>query len=309
MGTNKIAGVIYALLAAIFNGTVGVLSVKLFQSGLSPAQVAFYKCLFGLAIISLVIIVSAKKNTLFRFVRSHWHVVMICAFFGFFMLYHFETSAYATTNVSTVVFILFGTATIFSFMLSAMAEKRFFTWKEIQAVTLSVIGLYLIFSDESGIELTFTAGIVNSVFAGIGYGLFLFLTKKLKLGAGMPQMCTLLLFGSIYLYFPVHTSFLSVHVTPEIVITLLLLAILPTIGGFWCTTKALTMTSSQSVQLIELSEPVFAILFSAIFLGQITSPVQYLGGVLIFLAIILHEFSPFRVFLKKNNPETLHKEK
>ncbi|HGA5942127.1 TPA: EamA family transporter, partial [Salmonella enterica subsp. enterica serovar Saintpaul] len=69
------------------------------------------------------------------------------------------------------------------------------------------------------------------------------------------------------------------------------LAILPTIGGFWCTTKALTLTSSQSVQLIELSEPVFAILFSTIFLGQIASTMQYIGGGLIFLAIIFYEFN------------------
>ncbi|EED4923270.1 EamA family transporter, partial [Salmonella enterica subsp. arizonae] len=69
------------------------------------------------------------------------------------------------------------------------------------------------------------------------------------------------------------------------------LAILPTIGGFWCTTKALTLTSSQSVQLIELSEPVFAIFFSALFLGQIASTIQYTGGGLIFLAIIFYEFN------------------
>ncbi|NPD01265.1 DMT family transporter [Brenneria sp. hezel4-2-4] len=299
VNTNKIAGIVYALLAAIFNGTVGVLSVKLFQTGLSPAQVAFYKCLIGLAIIFVIIMSSARRAALFHFIKSHWHVVLICSFFGFFMLYHFETSAYSTTNVATVVFMLFGTATVFSFMLSAIAEKRLFSWKEIQAITLSIVGLYLIFSDESGIELSFTVGLINAMLAGIGYGLFLFLSKKLKLGAGMPQMCTLLLFGSIYLYFPVHSSSLAASVTVEMAVMLLLLAILPTIGGFWCTTKALTLTSSQSVQLIELSEPVFAILFSAIFLGQLSSPVQYIGGALIFLAILLHEFSPSRFLLKK----------
>lgn len=45
MKSAKYAGIIYALLAAIFNGTVGVMSVKLFQSGLSANEIAFYKCL------------------------------------------------------------------------------------------------------------------------------------------------------------------------------------------------------------------------------------------------------------------------
>ncbi|WP_115826513.1 hypothetical protein [Xenorhabdus cabanillasii] len=35
---------------------------------------------------------------------------------------------------------------------------------------------------------------------------------------------------------------------------------------------------------------IFAILFSMIFLGQISSAAQYLGGGLIFIAILLHEF-------------------
>ncbi|MBD2821537.1 DMT family transporter [Xenorhabdus sp. 42] len=290
MNKTKFSGMVYALLAAIFNGTVGVLSVKLFQSGVSPSQVAFYKCFIGLIIIFSIILLSPKRNDFLKLIRARWYIVLVCAFFGFFILYHFETHAYSTTDVSTVVFVLFGSATLFSFILSAIAEKRFFGFKEIQAMILSVIGLYLIFAENGNIDLTINAGLINALIAGLGYGLFLFLSKKLKLGAGFPQLGTLFLFGCLFLYIPVHGDVLNVTMTVEIFILLLLLAILPTIAGFWCTTKALTLTSSQSVQLIELSEPIFAIVFSVIFLGQLSSPIQYLGGALIFIAILLHEF-------------------
>ncbi|MDX7990804.1 DMT family transporter [Xenorhabdus littoralis] len=125
---------------------------------------------------------------------------------------------------------------------------------------LSVIGLYLIFSEGGNIDLTVNAGLINSMIAGLEYGLFLFLSKKLKLGAGVPQLGSLFLFGCLFLYFPVHEDILNVTITFKIFMMLLLLAILPTIGGFWCTTKALTLTSSQSVQLIELSEPIFPVI-------------------------------------------------
>ena len=36
-------GYIYALLASIFNGTVGIFSVKMMSKGLSPYAVSFYK--------------------------------------------------------------------------------------------------------------------------------------------------------------------------------------------------------------------------------------------------------------------------
>ncbi|EDV3838494.1 DMT family transporter, partial [Salmonella enterica subsp. diarizonae] len=115
--------------------------------------------------------------------------------------------------------------------------------------------------------------------------------KRMKFGSGLPQMFTLLLFGSFYLFIPYTQGIKNIDISIFSISILIGLAILPTIGGFWCTTKALTLTSSQSVQLIELSEPVFAILFSTIFLGQIASTMQYIGGGLIFLSIIFYEFN------------------
>lgn len=291
MKSAKYIGIIYALLAAIFNGTVGVISVKLFQAGLSSSEVAFYKCLVGLFILSSVIIFSGKTTQVINFVRSKWIIGLVCAFLGFFILYHFETKAYTTTNVSTVVFVLFGSATVFSFLLSAISEKRMLSFKELITIILSVCGLYLIFSQSEGIDIVLNEGLVCAIVAGLGYGGFLFLSRKLNFGAGIPQMFTLLLFGSIYLFIPFDKTVDIYSLELWSVALLVLLAILPTIGGFWCTTKALTLTSSQSVQLIELSEPVFAILFSLFILGQQPTVVQVAGGGLIFASIFLHEFN------------------
>ncbi|EAJ4269138.1 EamA/RhaT family transporter, partial [Campylobacter coli] len=45
-----------------------------------------------------------------------------------------------------------------------------------------------------------------------------------------------------------------------------------------------------SVQLIELSEPLFAMFFGSLFLAQSISFLQILGGVFILFAIFVHEF-------------------
>lgn len=291
MKSGKYIGIIYALLAAIFNGTVGVMSVKLFQAGLSSSEVAFYKCLIGLFIVLAVIIFSGKIKHAVQFIKSKWIVGLVCAFLGFFILYHFETKAYTTTNVSTVVFVLFGSATVFSFLLSAVAEKRMLSFNELITIVLSLCGLYLIFAQDGGINMALNEGLICAIIAGLGYGGFLFLSRKLNFGAGIPQMFTLLFFGSIYLFIPFDKAVDISSLTLWSIALLVLLAILPTIGGFWCTTKALTLTSSQSVQLIELSEPVFAILFSLLILGQQPTLAQVAGGGLIFASIFLHEFN------------------
>ncbi|EHU7139077.1 DMT family transporter [Salmonella enterica] len=291
MKTNRVSGLIYALIAAMCNGTVGVLSVKLFQAGMSANEVAFYKCLIGFIIIFLIILLSGKLKFTFNFVKEKWPAGIICSFFGFFILYHFETTAYITLNVSSVVFTLFGSATVFLFLLSALMEKRFFNLSEAITIAISVAGLYLIFMCDKKENISFSYGLFFASIAGIGYGTFLYLSKKMKFGSGLPQMFTLLLFGSFCLFIPYTQGVKLIDINILSISILIGLAILPTIGGFWCTTKALTLTSSQSVQLIELSEPVFAIFFSALFLGQIANTIQYIGGGLIFLAIIFYEFN------------------
>ncbi len=173
------------------------------------------------------------------------------------MLYHFETAAYTQTTISTVVFVL------------------------------SVAGLYLIFMQTDAVAFTFNKGLISAMLAGLGYGLFLFLPRRLNFGSGFARIAALLLFGCVYLWFAFEpgVALTSLGVLP--LIMLAGLAVLPTIDGFWYTTKALTLTSSQSVQLIEISGPIIAIAFSALFLGQRATSVKYLGGALIFL----HEFN------------------
>lgn len=261
MKKNKTSGLIYALIAAMCNGTVGVLSVKLFQAGMSANEVAFYKCLIGFIIILVIILLSGKLKVTFNFVKEKWPVGIICSFFGFFILYHFETTAYTTLNVSSVVFILFGSATVFLFLLSALTDKRFFNLSEAITIAISIAGLYLIFMCDKKANISFGYGLFFASVAGIGYGTFLYLSKKMKFGSGLPQMFTLLLFGNFYLFIPYTQGVELIDINVLSISILIGLAILPTIGGFWCTTKALTLTSSQSVQLIELSEPVFAIFF------------------------------------------------
>jgi len=290
---SKFAGIIFALLAALFNGMVGVLSVNIFNSGLTSEAVAFFKCLIALFIVGIILLISKQGKNLIIYLSTKWKSIAICSFFGFFVLYHFETAAYKSINVAVVVFCLFGASTITTFLVEAIMNKRFFNIKELLSITFAIIGLYFIFADGST-SLDNNKGLLFSILAGIGYGLFIVLSKKLDIGAGLIPVFSLLLFGVIYLLFPFMFFGFSLPSIDNITY-LIYLAILPTIGGFWCTTKALTILKSQSVQLIELTEPIFAIIFAIVFLGQVTTFFQLIGGLLIICSIIVYEFLPIKL--------------
>lgn len=100
------------------------------------------------------------------------------------MLYHFESAAYTSMGVANVVFVLFGVGMIITFICEALDAKRFFHLNELLAMVFALLGLWMIFLAEGGTLENFThlKGLVNAILAGIGYALFLFFTRKLKLG-------------------------------------------------------------------------------------------------------------------------------
>lgn len=283
-----VMGAFFATLAAIFNATVGVMSVNLFHNGLAPQSVALLKCVIALLIL-LTYVILFKRKQLFNKLKEQWKPLSLCALFGFFTLYTFETKAYDTLNVAVVVFILFGSSMVTTFILSCVYDKRIINLKELASIVLSIAGLCLIFSYElGGDSLT---GVINAMISGIGYGVFLVLSKRYTIGSCIVTLTSLLMFGTLYLfvYWIAFPSIISFDVVYDSRYHLLSLAVLPTIGGFYCTIKALSLLKSESVQLIELSEPVFAIVFSFMFLSQMITLNQALGGFLIIIAILFHE--------------------
>ncbi|HSH25100.1 MAG TPA: DMT family transporter, partial [Massilibacterium sp.] len=70
---------------------------------------------------------------------------------------------------------------------------------------------------------------------------------------------------------------------------LISLAIFPTLGGFYCTTKALNYLDAHKVQFLELTEPVFATIFAFLFLQEYIKGIEIIGAFFILVAIYISE--------------------
>ena len=284
--------IFYATLAALCNAFVGIFSVLLFQANFTSFEVAFLKCLLAGLILLLYLSFLKKFKDLLILIKKHFKVLLVCAFFGFFMLYHFESAAYVGMSVASVVFVLFASSLFCAFLCQCLYQKRFLNAKETISLILAFIGLTLIFISEGGSLQDFSnvKSLIQAILAGFGYGLFLFFTKYFNLKTGFLGLCALLLIGSFYLAFPMLlNAHLNFNITLENLSLLLTLALLPTIGGFYCTIKALSLTNANSVALIELSEPIFAMILAFAILAQSPSLFQILGGLCILVAIVFHE--------------------
>lgn len=264
---TRCLGYLYALLAAILNATVGIFSVKIMSTGLSAYAIAFYKCFIAFLIITIWLIVSKQLPEWISYIKKLWKQLLITAFFGFFVMYFFETSAYQYEKVPIVVFMLLGSALITTFVLSFILDKKRLSLQAFISCIFALLGLALIFGVNSLLSESLF-GIVLALLAGIGYGTFLTVSPRFNIGSGLVTVNSLMLFGMLYLFIPFSIEGLVFVYDLEAIVSLIFLALLPTIGGFLCTTKALTLIKSETVQLLELTEPLFALAFAFTILNQ-----------------------------------------
>jgi len=134
-------------------------------------------------------------------------------------------------------------------------------------------------------------GVILAVFAGSGYGIFLVVCSHLKLKSSLKTINSLMLFATLYLAIPFFYHGAQAISNWHVLLLLVGLSFLPTIAGFWFTIHALTLLNSESVQLLELNEPIFSIFLAVLFLGQMISYGQIIGGMLILLAVVMDNIS------------------
>lgn len=280
MQTHFGKGVLFALCAAALNATIGVLSKVLMSSGFSSSSIALIKTVLGCLLLSVLLLFLKRSAT-----TAKWFHAAICAFLGIFVLFHFETSAYSHYAAAGVVVILMASASLSSILLGRIVLDEPITSNAMAGAGLTIAGITVIFGADVGQGFTLQGAVLASV-GGCGYGAFSVAMKRMGVSGGLHFTRQLLFFGSLYLLMPAaNDGFIMGEMSLVEVMALLALAALPTILGFFCTTKAIEYLKPSQVQALELTEPLFAAFLAFIFLNEVPRDTLYLGAGLILFGL------------------------
>jgi drug/metabolite transporter (DMT)-like permease len=260
------------------------------MANMPAAWLAFLKTLIGLLLISVVLPLFVR----FQSVGRRFNLIALAAFFGIFTLFFFETLAYDEMSAANVVITLMATSAITANLASWKLLGDLPRYHQWLGILLAVIGIAAIVGMDNKISLV---GFMQGVCAGVGYGFFTVLLKKYKMRGGLALTRQLLFFGAIFLLVPAVYEPLDMLILtrPSVILMLLCLAVFPGIIGFVCTTRAIDFLPPAKVQLIELSEPLFAAVFAYIVLGENVTVVTLIGACFVIGGIYLGA-------IKKNNP-------
>ena len=293
---NHLLGFVFALMAAALNATIGVFSVLLMNTGLKSNDIAFLKTIIAFVLLSALLSKTPRRIQYQQLITTEFvgssnklsnkrvmGAVAICAFLGIFTLFVFETKAYEYGNPANVVVVLMAAATISATLFGVLLLKEKLLLNTILGVLLAVAGIFIIsWTSSINLSLVFYAAL-----AGSGYGLFSVLMQHFGLQGGIYLTKYLLLFGSLFLFIPFIVTFEPINIGYLSVLGLLGLAIFPTILGFYCTTSALKYLPASKVQVIELSEPLFAMFFVWLILHEVATMRFWLGAGFVILGILM----------------------
>ncbi len=293
-------GVLCAVLAAMINSSIGILNEFTFSKGVPYQNVAFYKTIIAFIVLTSYLIISQQFRSQVFFLRKRVKELLLLSFTGVFCLYFFETWAFSKSNIPLTAFMIYAPG-IITVILSVVFLKEKATLKMLFSVCMVFVGCYLLVA--GNVVPVYGAGILYAFIGGLGYGLFIFLSKIFKIEYAFAALWWLFLFGAILLFIPYFylnnykVVVFPLNSTPYII----LLAALPTILGFLLTMYAVRHAPASYVQILETSDPLFASIAAYIIFNQTLSNISLHGSVLILIGLFILSFSKKSKELKNAN--------
>lgn len=284
-------GKIFAILAALCNSTIGIFSNNLYNLKVDSINIAFLRCLIAFLMLSILLFNREIRKEIFSVNKKDISKYAGLAFLGIFIMYSFEVIALKLINVSLVSFLLYSSG-IITIILGCIFLNEKFNINKLLAIILVFLGMSIMFIFNSTVEGNIL-GLFSALTAGIGYALFLFFMKKYNIKSGIKTLFYLFLFGSIYLSLPL-IFYSGINIPLEGVPYIIALSIVPTIGGFYFTNKALSLIEAGKVQLFEMTEPFFATILAYMILGQVITKYDLFSGVLIMIGLLALEWKDIR---------------
>lgn len=280
---RKIHAELFALGAAGLNGTIGVLT-KFGLENTSHHAIAFWKCFGAFLLLLAFTLPKADYRHKVLALGSAWKQIALLSFLGIFCLYFFETWAFNEASIPLVSFLIYA-AGIVTLLLSVIFLNEKITPFKLLALIFILLGVALLYLFEGNISGSHL-GIALALLGGLGYALFIFFSKYFKIQGGLPLLVWLFGLGSIYLFIPYFAHGIDLP-SWSAWIVIVALILLPTIGGFYCTTKAVEKGEAGKVQIIETTVPLFSAFFAFLCFGDLLSPIGFAGAACIMLGLLV----------------------
>ena len=280
----KTKGYLLGAIAAATYGMNPLFALPLYKNGMDPTSVLFFRYLFAMAILGIMI--KARGRT-FRIVRKEvvplivMGLLVALSSLTLFLSYNYMAAGIA----STILFVY----PILVDLIMALFFKEKITLQTVICILFALGGIALLYRGDDGATLS-TMGVLLVMVSALSYAIYIVGVNQssLKQMATVQMTFYVLVFG--FVLFLVCSRFGTALTLPTrwyLWGNLIALAALPTAVSFICTTQAVQYIGSTPTAILGALEPVTAVIFGVTLFGEPLTPRLVLGMVMIILAVTL----------------------
>ncbi len=281
---TKVIGYLLGALAEISYGTNPLFALPLYQAGMDPDSVLFFRYLFAIPIIGVMLKVRGRGFAVRR--AELPPLVMLGLLVAVSSLTLFESYNYMDVGIAST--LLFVYPVIVALIMTLMFKERL-TVQTVVSIGGALVGIALLSIGEGGMALSGT-GTALVFGSALSYAIYLVAVNRSSIGS-MPTLKVtfyMLTFG-LSLFVVRLCIGDGLHVPPlggwYLWANLIALAVFPTAISFLCTTAAIKHIGSTPTAILGALEPATAVFFGMVVFGQQMLQREWCGFVLIILSV------------------------
>lgn len=285
MKFSDIKGYLLAALAAAAYGTNPAFAIPLYEQGMNPNSVLFFRYILGVPLLAAMLLFRGHDLTLNK--HEHAAVGVLGILMAFSSLSLFESYKFINSGVASTLLFVYP-------ILVALLMIFFFHEKFKYTVAICLLlmcsGLVLLMKTPSGETLN-PYGCLLVMVSALTYALYIIIVNVSHVVRNIPTtklLLYVLLWGCVVFIVMIPMgSPLSLPTKATGWLNLAALAIIPTLFSLACTTRAIQLIGSTPTAILGALEPVSAVILSVLVLGQTITTRDIWGGILIILATTL----------------------
>ena len=282
---HRLRGYGLALAAAGIWATLGLFYKTLASYGLPLLTIVFFRA--AVAAIVLFLALGGLRRSWLRLQRQDWPLFLTFGLFGVAAFYVVYIYAVSLSGVGMAAVLMY-TAPVWVTLFDALILKERLNAVKVAALIVAVAGCVLISRAYDSVSVRVNLpGILAGLGTGLAYSAYIIFSKVAQRRyTTWTTLAYALGLGSLFLL-PLQPmdGLARAFTTPPALLLLLLLGLLPTLGGGIAFNAAIRLLPASEASIVATVEPVIAALLAWAILGEQLEPLQLVGGAAILSAV------------------------
>ena len=283
---TKTKGYILGTIAAATYGMNPLFALPLYQGGMNPESVLFFRYMTAIPILAVMIKARGRSFKVNR--NETLTLVAMGLLVAISSLTLFQSYNYMEAGIASTILFVYP---IMVALIMSLVFKEKLTMMTGLCLLLALGGISMLYKGGDGTTLSLT-GTVLALASALTYAIYIVGINQttLKHTATLPVTFYVLVFGVTLFIIRLLTGVELTVPSPDkwyLWLNVLALAVFPTAISFLCTTSAIQYIGSTPTAILGALEPVTAIIFGITIFGERMTLRESIGIVMILIAVTL----------------------